>query len=75
MSSIDLILTILPVSDEAVDDEVDGAVQDEEEMVEVGDDHHPGRVDWNQVPLIAEENDLGDMNLAERSEREETYLA
>ena len=30
MSSIDLILTILPVSDEAVDDEVDGAVEHDE---------------------------------------------
>ena len=36
MSSIDLILTILPVSDEAVDDEVDGAVDGDQQVVGLG---------------------------------------
>lgn len=38
----------------AVDDEVDGAVDDEGEMLDGGQSKHPARVDWHQAQLPAE---------------------
>ena len=38
----------------AVDDEVDGAVDDEGEVLDGGQSEHPAGVDWHQAQLPAE---------------------
>ena len=41
-------------ADCAVDDEVDGAVDDEGEVLDGGQSEHPAGVDWQQAQLPAE---------------------
>ena len=38
----------------AVDDEVDGAVDDESEVLDGGESEHPAGVDWHQAQLPTE---------------------
>ena len=51
----------------AVDDEVDGAVDDEGEMLDGGQREHPAGVDWQHTQLPAQVGPSGHTRLTNRN--------